>query len=30
MSTPSSKGPAHTVADWLAQPDEARIELRPD
>jgi len=27
MSKPASRGPAATVADWLAQPDDARTEL---
>jgi Uma2 family endonuclease len=27
MSKPASKGPSATIADWLAQPDEARTEL---
>jgi len=27
MSEPASRGPAATIADWLAQPDDARAEL---
>ena len=27
MSTPAAKGPPKTLADWLAQPDDARLEL---
>jgi len=27
MSKPASRGPAATIADWLAQPDDARTEL---
>lgn len=27
MSKPASRGPSATIADWLAQPDDARTEL---